>query len=101
MASLARQIESYADADSRDLSSVESHRRFAAHILEVLNARATIDAADRQRKGTERLARATTAAAKVQEETANRTQIGKKCLALPHLGLAAFVALDRDLDLWR
>ena len=61
LASLARQIESYADADSRDLSSVEAQRRFASHILEVLNARATIEAADRQRKATERLARATTA----------------------------------------
>ena len=72
LAEVARDIESFADSPSRDLSTVEARRHFAAHILEVLKARATLEAARVQANATKRLATATKQAAELQADTADR-----------------------------
>lgn len=50
LAEIAREIAAYGDPKAQDLSTVEARRIFAAHILEVLQARAKLEAAKLQRE---------------------------------------------------
>lgn len=53
LAKAARAIESYADPTARDISTIDAQRQFAAHILNVLQARSALEAARVQKEAIE------------------------------------------------
>jgi CHASE3 domain sensor protein len=53
LADMAREISTYGDPKAGDLSTVDARRQFGRHILDVLQARATLDAAEVQRRAIE------------------------------------------------